>query len=129
MNLKILYLLAMMAMLAPQINGRAVDLDQDNSLSASSSSTVPRMSRPNFVKITSPPPVQITQVRGSTIELECEVMGSPTPTVQWVHGSGQTADVSHQNLKRSIKAKALIDFFLLPSPFYPPVGRCHHEHH
>lgn len=96
MNLKILYLLATVAMLAPQISGRAVDLDQDNSLSASSSSSSassgPRMSRPNFVKITSSPPLQITQVRGSTVELECEVMGSPTPTVQWVHGSGQTAD-------------------------------------
>ncbi|XP_065093358.1 neural/ectodermal development factor IMP-L2 [Ochlerotatus camptorhynchus] len=93
MNLKILYLLASLAMLVPLINGRAVDLEQDNSLSASSSSSSgPRMARPNFVKITSPPPAQITQVRGSTIELECEVMGSPTPYVQWVHGSGQTAD-------------------------------------
>lgn len=92
MNLKILYLLASLAMLAPLINGRAVDLEQDNSLSASSSSSGPRVTRPNFVKITSPPPAQITQVRGSTIELECEVMGSPTPYVQWVHGSGQTAD-------------------------------------
>lgn len=91
MNLKILYLLAMLAILAPQINGRAVDIDQDNSLSASS--TGPRTTtRPNFVKITSQPPPQVTQIRGSTIELECEVMGSPTPYVQWVHGSGQTAD-------------------------------------
>lgn len=96
MNLKILSLLATLAILAPPlINGRAVDLEQDNSLSASSSSSSssgPRMARPNFVKITSPPPAQITQIRGSTVELECEVMGSPTPYVQWVHGSGQTAD-------------------------------------
>lgn len=90
MNLKILNLLAMLALLTPQINGRAVDLEQDNSLSASSSGS--RVTMPNFVKITSQPPAQITQVRGTTVELECEVMGSPTPYVQWVHGSGQTAD-------------------------------------
>lgn len=92
MNLKILCLLAVLATLAPLISGRAMDLDQDNSLSASSSGS--RMPRPNFVKITSPPPLQITQIRGNSIELECEVMGSPTPYVQWVHGSGQTAEVS-----------------------------------
>lgn len=90
MNLKILNLLAVLALLSPQINGRAVDLEQDNSLSASSSGS--RTSRPNFVKITTLPPRQLTQVRGTTVELECEVMGSPTPYVQWVHGSGQTAD-------------------------------------
>ncbi|XP_055544660.1 neural/ectodermal development factor IMP-L2 [Wyeomyia smithii] len=91
MNLKILSLLAVLAILAPVISGRAIDLDQDNSLSASS--TGPRTTiRPNFVKITSQPPSQITHLRGSTIELECEVMGSPTPNVQWVHGSGQAAD-------------------------------------
>ncbi|XP_055602793.1 neural/ectodermal development factor IMP-L2 [Uranotaenia lowii] len=89
-NLKILCLVAVLVSLAPHISGRAVDLDQDNSLSASSSGS--RVTRPNFVKITSPPPMQITQVRGTTVELECEVMGSPTPYVQWVHGSGQTAD-------------------------------------
>uniref|UniRef100_A0A8D8KVF8 Neural/ectodermal development factor IMP-L2 n=1 Tax=Culex pipiens TaxID=7175 RepID=A0A8D8KVF8_CULPI len=101
MHLKILYLALALTALAPQINGRAVDLDQDNSLSASSSSSsssssasASRVSRPNFVKITSQPPAQVTQIRGTTIELECEVMGSPTPYVQWVHGSGQTADVS-----------------------------------
>lgn len=100
MHLKILYLALALTALAPQINGRAVDLDQDNSLSASSSASssssssasASRVARPNFVKITSQPPAQVTQIRGTTIELECEVMGSPTPYVQWVHGSGQTAD-------------------------------------
>lgn len=97
MHLKILYLALALTALAPQINGRAVDLDQDNSLSASSSASsasasASRVSRPNFVKITSQPPAQVTQIRGTTVELECEVMGSPTPYVQWVHGSGQTAD-------------------------------------
>ncbi|XP_058057358.1 neural/ectodermal development factor IMP-L2 [Anopheles bellator] len=86
-----------LALLTAGCNGRAVDLDADGTMASSGASSGPSSVggpslRPTFVKITSPPPARVAQIRGTTVELECEIMGSPTPTVQWVHGSGQTAD-------------------------------------
>ncbi|XP_040156857.1 neural/ectodermal development factor IMP-L2 [Anopheles arabiensis] len=117
MNVKHLLMLAVCllpALLVTPGSGRAVVLDPDTALgasasasssSSSSSGTVVssaegsvragdggRAIRPTFVKITAAPPARVAQIRGTTVELECEIMGSPTPTVQWVHGSGQTAD-------------------------------------
>lgn len=86
----------LLALSAAGTSGRAVDLDPDSALSASAGSSSEgvrgRDIRPTFVKITAAPPARAVQIRGTTVELECEVMGSPTPSVQWVHGSGQTAD-------------------------------------
>lgn len=42
----------------------------------------------DFLKITKAPPARVTQPSGSTIELECEAVGSPVPVLHWVHGSG-----------------------------------------
>uniref|UniRef100_A0AAG5CUU0 Ig-like domain-containing protein n=1 Tax=Anopheles atroparvus TaxID=41427 RepID=A0AAG5CUU0_ANOAO len=88
----------LLALMATGSSGRAVDLDPDSTLSASAGSSSSegvvrgRAMRPTFVKVTAAPPARAVQIRGTTVELECEIMGSPTPTVQWVHGSGQTAD-------------------------------------
>ncbi|XP_058169327.1 neural/ectodermal development factor IMP-L2 [Anopheles ziemanni] len=86
----------LLALTATGTTGRAVDLDTDGTLSASAGSSSEsvrgRDVRPTFVKVTAAPPARAVQIRGTTVELECEVMGSPTPSVQWVHGSGQTAD-------------------------------------
>uniref|UniRef100_A0A182PSW2 Ig-like domain-containing protein n=1 Tax=Anopheles epiroticus TaxID=199890 RepID=A0A182PSW2_9DIPT len=112
MNLKHLLMLAVCllpALLVTPGSGRAVVLDPDTALGASAAASSSSSSsssegagsvrgdggraiRPTFVKITSAPPARVAQIRGTTVELECEIMGSPTPTVQWVHGSGQTAD-------------------------------------
>ncbi|XP_035780952.1 neural/ectodermal development factor IMP-L2-like [Anopheles albimanus] len=97
-----------LAMLTGHCSGRAVELDADGSsiAAASDAAGAPsaasslgiraaepgRAARPTFVKITTPPPARVAQIRGTTVELECEIVGSPTPSVQWVHGSGQTAD-------------------------------------
>uniref|UniRef100_A0A182Q760 Ig-like domain-containing protein n=1 Tax=Anopheles farauti TaxID=69004 RepID=A0A182Q760_9DIPT len=103
MNLKHLVLVAtclLLSVLVTPGSGRAVVLDPDSALGASASSSSEgvradggsRVMRPTFVRITAAPPARVAQIRGTVVELECEIMGSPTPTVQWVHGSGQTAD-------------------------------------
>ncbi|XP_055716795.1 neural/ectodermal development factor IMP-L2 isoform X1 [Phlebotomus papatasi] len=41
----------------------------------------------DWVKVTAAPPVRITHEVGATVELECEVAGSPPPTIHWVRGN------------------------------------------
>lgn len=84
----------MTVLLSSNCLGRSISSEPDNSLSANSVNSVTYEQPRDWVKISRAPPARITQVRGTTIELECEVMGSPTPIVQWVHGSGQMIDVS-----------------------------------
>lgn len=84
----------MTVLLSSNCLGRSISSEPDNSLSANSVNSVTYEQPRDWVKISRAPPARVTQVRGTTIELECEVMGSPTPIVQWVHGSGQMIDVS-----------------------------------
>lgn len=75
---------------------RSISLeDEDNSLSPSPSRNQQKVeTRNDFVKIVKAPPARVAQPVGSSVELECEVVGSPIPMVQWVHGSGQYVNVS-----------------------------------
>lgn len=69
---------------------RAID-DFDNSID---------QVEPNFdtdrewVQISEAPPSKVEQKVGSTLELECEVTGSPVPTVHWIRGNKFESDVS-----------------------------------
>lgn len=68
--------------------------DEDNSLSPSSTRQQKNEGRRDVLQIKKAPPARVIQPVGSSVELECEVVGSPTPMVQWVHGSGQYVNVS-----------------------------------
>lgn len=65
--------------------------EDDNSVSAGNQKS---SEHTDFVKITKAPPARVSQPVGSSVELECEAVGSPIPIVQWVHGSGQYVNVS-----------------------------------
>lgn len=65
----------------------------------------------DFLKITKAPPARVAQPFGSTIELECEAVGSPIPIVEWVHGSGRLSSVSINMIIRLEKVN------LINSPF------------
>ena len=85
MNLKLILFVATVAAIASPSLARSLR-QLDNNIMPTS---------PNeWVKIKKSPPAQMTHVRGTTLELECIVIGSPTPDVHWVHGSGQMVDVS-----------------------------------
>lgn len=68
--------------------------DDDNGVLSSSSSGSKTSEHSDFLKITKAPPARVAQPFGSTIELECEAVGSPIPIVEWVHGSGRLSSVS-----------------------------------
>lgn len=40
----------------------------------------------DWVKITKAPPQKVVQKLGESVEVECEVMGSPAPFVEWFEG-------------------------------------------
>lgn len=80
------------------ITARSVSIEEENLLSSSLSKQQKVENRNDFVKIVKAPAARISQPMGYTVELECEVVGSPTPMVQWVHGSGQYVNVSQLNM-------------------------------
>lgn len=55
------------------------------------------------VSISKAPPPKIIQKIGSSIELECEVSGSPPPRIQWVRGNQPIDNVSNFLIKLSMK--------------------------
>lgn len=40
----------------------------------------------DWVKITKAPPQKVVQKLGESVEVECEIMGSPAPFVEWFEG-------------------------------------------
>lgn len=84
----------------------------------------------DWVKISDAPPPKIVQQIGSPVELECEVSGSPAPTVHWVRGNKPIDSVStfccyklkhiapaqHQTTANMIKIENLFSFFDLQFP-------------
>lgn len=54
----------------------------------------------DWVQISEMPPAKVMQTIGSTIELECEVTGSPVPTVHWIRGNKFDSNVSFFNLAK-----------------------------
>lgn len=61
-----------------------------------------------WIKMSKKPPSKVHYHPGQTIELECEIVGSPAPIVSWVRGTGQLVNVSFNSI--SISCKFLLAF-------------------
>lgn len=48
----------------------------------------------DWVKIAVPPPVIVNTRLGERVEIECEVIGSPMPEIQWLRGERIITHVS-----------------------------------
>lgn len=83
------------------ISGRSLS-EPDNSLQSSKG-----IEQKDWVKVSQSPPKRLTQKIGQTLELECEVTGTPTPTIQWVRGNGPLNNV-RKHLKILIFKNKLI---------------------
>lgn len=94
--------LAIALLLASSINGRAID-DMDNSIQLTNNinNDDKMFADRDWVEISLAPPPKLIQQSGSSIELECEVTGSPQPSIHWVRGNNP------HNIVR-------ITFFMLP---------------
>lgn len=66
----------------------------DNEISVASGTTT-YSEREEWVKINSAPKPIIRKTVGSYVELECEAMGSPPPTIQWLKGKTPLTEVSN----------------------------------
>jgi len=76
--------LAIALLLVSSINGRVID-DVDNSIQSTNNIDDNR----DWVEISLSPPPKLIQHAGNSIELECEVTGSPQPTIHWIRGKNQ----------------------------------------
>lgn len=57
--------------------------DMDNAIEPDSSR---KNEVQDWVKITKAPPQKVIQKLGESVEVECEIMGSPAPFVEWFEG-------------------------------------------
>lgn len=79
------------ALLALSIGGaycRAID-DMDNSIQP-----VSEYDNSDWVEMSKAPEAIVHQTDGQSIELDCEVMGSPTPTIHWIRGSSNRSPIN-----------------------------------
>lgn len=74
-------------LLVSQASCRAIDNDLDNTIQSidGSSDFVAR----DWIKLVKPLPAKVLQTPGEPIELVCEIMGSPPPTIEWIRGRPQ----------------------------------------
>lgn len=47
----------------------------------------------DWVKISEAPPQIVNDAIGARVELECEAVGSPEPTIQWLKGTAPVTEV------------------------------------
>lgn len=78
--------LAVALLLASSINGRAID-DMDNSIQSANNNDDKMFADRDWVEISLAPPPKLIQQTGTSIELECEVTGSPQPSIHWIRGN------------------------------------------
>lgn len=80
--------LAVALLFASSINGRAID-DMDNSILGNNNNNNDgkMFADRDWVEISMAPPPKLLQQAGNSIELECEVTGSPQPTIHWIRGN------------------------------------------
>lgn len=55
----------------------------DNAIEPNKSRKAPRT---DWIKLTKPLPQKITQIWGQIVEVKCEIMGSPAPSIEWFTG-------------------------------------------
>ena len=107
---KMLYLSAVTLLLCNvMVHGRALD-DRDNSIQSDDSGGR------DWVKISEAPAPKVFQQIGSSVELECEVSGSPPPTVHWVRGNKPIESVSDAFHSSRTAISISIIFFPPSSP-------------
>lgn len=78
--------LSLFALLACSVNGRAID-EPDNTISSDTAFVEIN----EWVKVK---PIKIRPHVGNTVELECDVIGSPPPSIHWVRGDKSVDNVS-----------------------------------
>ncbi|XP_031626078.1 neural/ectodermal development factor IMP-L2 isoform X3 [Contarinia nasturtii] len=71
--------LSLFALLACSVNGRAIDEQPDNTISSDTAFVEVN----EWVKVK---PIKIRPHTDNTVELECDVIGSPPPSIHWVRG-------------------------------------------
>lgn len=82
-----LILTLIVALAINQSNCRAIDDDDDVNNSVQTSNTEPKYEQKDWIKITKTPPSKLLHTSGVLTKIECEVMGSPAPTIQWIRGN------------------------------------------
>lgn len=81
------------AILVATVSGRAIaDDEQNNSLVSNPRG---RLETKDYIKISEAPPKHTTHPLGTTLELECEVFGSPPPTIKWIRGSPSNVSINY----------------------------------
>lgn len=69
--------------------------EMDNAIQSSPGETQAQdVEKKDWIKVTKKPPTRVHYHNGQSIELECEIIGSPAPIVEWVRGTGQRIDES-----------------------------------
>lgn len=103
------FYLAVALLLASSTNGRAID-DLDNSIQLTNNNDEKMFADRDWVEISLAPPPKLIQQAGNSIELECEVTGSPQPSIQWVHGNNphKIADNIESNTITETSPNALV---------------------
>lgn len=85
--------------------------ETDNILSSPSEQQTPTAVKKEWIKVSKKPPTRLHYRDGQSLELECEIIGSPAPIVEWVRGTGQRIDVSFSKLNLCRRLSYLINFF------------------
>lgn len=90
------YLIAI-GLLICGVYGRAIE-EQDNAIQSDDNQYTGGR---DWVKISEAPPPKIVQQIGNAVELECEVSGTPPPSVHWVRGNKPLDSVSIQKYHKN----------------------------
>lgn len=87
--------MSVLALLVCNVYGRAID-EPDNAIGGGSSSSSSAAAEP-FVEINEWVKIKPIKVRphvGNMVELECDAIGSPPPSIHWVRGGKAIDNVS-----------------------------------
>ena len=74
------------------------------------SSSLPLPRRDLFFDETPPDGKTVTAVRGSDVVLDCQAIGTPVPTIHWLHAGQRVAQVPQQRwLEANVKMRTCGD--------------------
>lgn len=68
----------------------------------------------DWIKISEPPPVVVNSQLGERVEIECEVLGSPAPEIQWLRGN--------QPVQQTERINSNIHHNALPNSYHDKAG-------
>jgi Immunoglobulin I-set domain len=80
---------ALLAVAVVMVGGRRLPIEVDNAIDGGHALSQGK----DWVEVSRSPPTRVAKHKGHSLELECEVIGQPTPSVHWVHGSAQLRNV------------------------------------